>query len=329
MTEVDENLLTLAKLREVVQGNIDKANRLHPHTGTVLDESDRASMSFLESIEFDAGSFADTELGQVVTAKFETDAGTRAVLDELPGVASHLVGVTEQEFDGSSISVVLSLLSQLENNGAPSWVSAAGDPKTGKTNTVFKLIEMVDRAGDLVDDVPDDLLVVTNASSWSRADHVVTSMHDLMVTLLEHPDQPKAVVIDEGSTHFDARTYQYEVAHQWTPASKRFGKINVWTTAIIGHTGKDLHPEVKRLTSLALWKTAKEEAQFYESWPADSDEPADPLFAGEVQPIEPARTEYDPDDAAPWAWDLCSELFSNDLDWRGLRDLLQERGPDE
>ncbi|WP_181687317.1 hypothetical protein [Halorhabdus salina] len=328
MSEVDENLLTLAKLREVVQGNIERDHRMHPHTGIVTDEADRSVLSFCESLDLE-NSFAETRLGETVLSKIETDAGTRAVQDELAGVASHLVGITEQDLDGSSISLVVSLLDQLQNGGAPSWVSIAGNPNTGKTNSAFKLIELADRAGGLVEDVPDDLLVVTNAASWSRADHVVTSMHDLMVTLLEHREQPKAVVIDEASTHFDARTNNYEIASQWTPAAKRFAKIGVWTTAVIAHTGKDLHPEAKRLTTLALWKTAKEKAEFYDSWPAESDEPADPLFAGEVQPIEAAQSEYDPDDAAPWSWDLRAELFSNVTDWCGLLNLLQERGPAE
>ena len=329
MTEVDEKLLTLAKLREVVQGNIEADHRLYPHTGTVFDDADRSVMSFCESLNLGDGSFADTSLGQTITSKFETDAGTRAVLEELPGVASHLVGVTEQDLDASSMSLVVSLLDQLHNNGAPSWVSVAGDPKTGKTNTAFKLIELADRAGGLVEDVPEDLLVVTNAASWSRADHVVTSMHDLMVTLIEHRDRPKVVVIDEGSTHFDARTNNYEIASQWTPSAKRFGKIGVWSTIVIAHTGKDLHPEAKRLTTLALWKTAKDTAEFYDNWPADSDQPADQLFAGEVNPVEAAASDYDPDDAAPWNWNLRAELFSNNTDWSGLLDLLEERGPAE
>jgi len=329
MTDLDENLLTLAKLREVVQGNIERDHRMHPHTGVVADQADRSALSFVESLDFGADSFSETSLGEVVLSKVETDAGTRAVQENLSGVASHLVGVTEQDLDGSTLSLVVSLLDQLHNNGAPSWVSVAGDPKTGKTNTAVKLIELADRAGGLVEDVPDDLMVVTNAASWSRADLVVSSMHDLMVTLMEHREKPKVVVIDEGSTHFDARTYRHPVASQWTPSAKRFGKIGVWSTIVIGHTGKDLHPEVKRLTTLALWKTAKETAEFYGRWPADSAEPADQLFAGDVEPIEGAASDYDPDDAAPWNWNLRAELYSNDTDWRGLLELLKERGPAE
>jgi len=329
MTEVDESLLTLAKLREVVQGNLDKENALYPHTGVMQDDSHRASLSFCESLDFGGQSFAETDIGQVVTSKFETDAATRSVLEELPGLASHLVGVTEQNFDGSAISTTLTLLDRMVNNGAPAFVSVAGNPNTGKTNTMFKLVEIADDAGDLVEDVPDDLLIISNAASWSRADLVVNSMHDLMVTLLEHRDRPKVVIIDEASTHFDARTNRYEVASQWTPAAKRFAKVGVWMTGVIAHTGKDLHPEAKRLTTTAIWKADQQEAEFYDTWPEDSSRPSDPLFADGVKPFEAAASDYDPDDAAPWSWNLRAELFSNNTDWSGLLDLLKERGPAE
>jgi hypothetical protein len=95
---------------------------------------------------------------------------------------------------------------------------------------------------------------------------------------------------------------------------------------IIGHTGKDLHPEVKRLATLPFFKTEKKTAEFFERWPADSDFPADRLFTGELDNLEATAVEYDPDDSAPWSWNLESELFSRDLDWDELTEEIRQNG---
>lgn len=133
-------------------------------------------------------------------------------------------------------------------------------------------------------------------------------------------------MIDEASTHVDARTNSYEVSQQWTPAAKRFATVGVYAVGLICHTGNDLHPEAKRLTTAAMWKETKKEVMFYENWPGDADRPTNPLFPDPVTGLEKA-VGYDPDDAAPWSWNLRAELFSNDADWSELRDLLEERGP--
>jgi len=134
------------------------------------------------------------------------------------------------------------------------------------------------------------------------------------------------VMIDEASTHFDARTNRREVATQWTPLAKRFAKIAVDCCGLVTHTGKDLHPEAKRLATLVFWKTEKDVVEFFERWPADADHPTDPLL-GVVEDLESTGAEYDPDDAAPWSWNLEPELFTLDLDWSELLAQLAERGP--
>jgi hypothetical protein len=152
-------------------------------------------------------------------------------------------------------------------------------------------------------------------------------MFDLMTVLLENRDRPKAVLIDEGSTHFDARTNSREVSAQWTPAVKRFSKIGVSLVAVVGHTGKDIHPEHKRLTNLAVRKPAAEVAEFYGSWDADDDEPGDMLFGGPVEDIQKTSWSYDPDEASPWSWDLPEGVFNTAFEgWDEFADLLADVG---
>jgi len=321
--------LNASKLYEQAFGRLDTNRELHSHAGLPIDESHASNLSFVESCLRDAGAdhdlprrLDDTELGQLLDGHFRTEAARQAVVNQHATALSYLVGVTEQDLDASALRLPLQLDEAMTNNDATAFVGGAGNPNTGKTNLVALLAEL--RSATV-----DDLLVISNSRSWPRTDIVVTSAYDLAVTLIEYRHRPKFVFIDEGSTHFDARTNRREVAVQFTPLAKRFAKLNVDVFGTVGHTGKDLHPELKRLLTLAFFKHSKKEVEFFENWPADADAPTDRLFGGMVEELEPALEEPDPDDAAPWAWDLEPDLFARDVGWDDLGRLLKNRGPDK
>lgn len=318
---IDETLLTAAKLREQIDGNIDGGPDVLAHAGTVTDPDDVHVLSWLAHALEDADDLPDdleeTSLGREVLSTFRTATATAAVQESDPTQLSHLVGVTEQDLDASALTLPARILDLLENDGALCTILAAGIPNSGKTNTVWLLVELARTRWK-------DLTVISNAKA-DLVDRRVTSAHELAIAILEE-DGPIAVVIDEGSTHFDARTNSYEVAAQWSPLLKRMSKVGVELAAVIGHTGKDVDPEVKRLTTVGLYKADQETAEFYASWPADSDRPTDLLFGGQLRHLEPTDATYDPDDAAPWAWDLRADLFAHDLDWPDLLEHLREQG---
>ena len=321
--------LNASKLYEQAAGRLDTNRDLLSHAGLPIDESTASTLSFVESCLRDSGAGHDlparldqTELGTILDESFRTEAARQAVVNQHATALSYLVGVTEQDLDASALRLPLQLDQAMTNNDATAFIGGAGNPNTGKTNLVALLAE-------LRSTTVDDLLVISNSRSWPRTDIVVTSAHDLAVTCIEYRDRPKFVFIDEGSTHFDARTYSREVAVQFTPLAKRFAKLNVDVFATVGHTGKDLHPELKRLLTLAFFKHSKKEVDFFENWPADSDAPTDRLFDATVEELEPALEEPDPDDAAPWAWNLEPDLFARDVDWDELGQLLkQSRSPE-
>ncbi len=313
----DERLLTAAKLREQLNGRIDGDPYIYNHAGFVEDSEHRAALSFLESF---GDEFLDSDLGRTVHSSLRTEAVTDSIINNNPQLLSHLVGITEQDLDASALTLPARLLDRLENNETLTTILAAGNPNTGKTNTASVL-------GELFKINWPDGLILSNVRSWELTDIVTTSAHDLTVSLLEHRDRPKFVLVDEGSTHFDARTKSYNVASQWSPLQKRMSKIGTEVVCVIGHTGKDIDPEAKRLTNLAFYKEQPDEVEFFERWPAESDRPADPLFGGSLSNLEATAAEYDPDDAAPWAWNLEADLFENDLSWSELHELLLDRGP--
>ena len=88
------------------------------------------------------------------------------------------------------------------------------------------------------------------------------------------------------------------------------GFVPVVPGDVIGHTGKDLHPEQKRLTTLPFFKEEQTAVDFYTEWLADSDRPTGQRFGGSLVNLERSVTDYDPDDASPWEWDLKSDIFT-------------------
>jgi len=319
MGDSDEGMLTAAKLAEQLQGNIDTDRDFASGSGA-LDPEDVPASVFLDDIEPDVT--GRSELLSLVDRTQQSRQASEAIRSGNSLLLSHLVGITEQDLDASALRLPLRLDDMMTNNDATAFIGGAGNPNTGKTNLMALLAEL--RSATV-----DDLLVVSNSRTWDRTDIVVTSAHDLAVTCIEHRDRPKFVFIDEGSTHFDARTNSYEVAAQFSPLAKRMAKVNVDVFGTVFHTGKDCHPELKRLFTTAYFKHSKKEVDFFADWPADADKPTDQLFGGTVDNLEPALTEPDPDDAAPWDWNLRPDLFALDLDWPDLLEELRQRGPAE
>lgn len=318
--------MNASKLFEQAVGRLDSERELHGHAGLPMDRSHASNLSFVEACLSDGDDhdlptrFAETDLGSIIDSNFRAEAARQAVVQEHNTTMAYLVGVTERDLDASSLTLPAQILEYIDNGDALTTVLAAGDPNTGKTNTMSVLIELATAYYD-------DLVVISNVRSWDLTDIAVTSAHDLAVALLENVDKPTAVVVDEGSTHFDARTYRREVANQWSPLHKRMSKIGVELVGVIGHTGKDIAPEAKRLTSLAFYKTDQQTVDFYENWPADSDHPDEQLFGGSLENLEATAATYDPDDAAPWSWNLRGGLFEKDLDWPDLLVELRKLGP--
>ncbi|MFY4815485.1 hypothetical protein ACOJIV_22720 [Haloarcula sp. AONF1] len=318
MSDLDENLLTAAKLSEQLVGEAEGKFSAHPFSGSLPPGEDLGTLGFLEGVAGDAD-LEGTALLDETLKTLQSRAVSEALRDPSPMVMAHYAGINNSSLDGSKMLAHAAVTERIAGDESLTTVTAFGVPNSGKTNTTLLLVQLAAAAYD-------DLFFVSNVPN-SGADAVVYSMYDLMTVLLENRDRPKVVLIDEGSTHFDARTNRREVSAQWSPAVKRFSKIGVKMCAVVGHTGKDIHPEHKRLTNLALYKPAADVAEFYASWDADDDGPSDLLFGGPVDNIEKTTWKYDPDDASPWAWDLPEGVFNTAFEgWDEFADMLADMG---
>jgi len=293
MTDLDESLLTLAKLGEVARGDLDGA--VLDHAG-VVEDTDLSSLSFVENtLRADGRTFGKTSLGEEVLTTFETAAAQQAVRSGDASLASSIVGITEQDLEASEFSYTLELIERVRNNDAPLFLVGFGLPNTGKTGHVLHDWHRAWQA-----QYPDGISI-SNAEVRTF-DHTITSLDELVQFCLDNPDVQKFVFIDEGSTHFDARTNSHEIASQFSPFSKRFAKLSV-DFATIGHTIKDVHPELKRQATTFFHKPEKTQVQLFEDY--QDDELVDPVFPDPVDGLEkPPAGLYDPDDWSSLVFDL-------------------------
>ena len=330
---MDEGLLTLSKLREIARGNLDAGVAISPVAGLPDEGKHASALGFADrvlTVDPDRdGGLSETALGAEIESALATRAADRAVRNHDTQLAAFLTGVTEAEFAGDRLTVTLEVLDRWKNDGAPAFFTIAGNPNTGKTSTAVHLVDLADRAGSVVDGIAEDLLVISNMDSWERSDYVVKSMHDLVTLLLEERDRPKVVVVDEGSTAFDARTFRREIAQQWSPTAKRFAKLHIDAAIVVGHTGKDLHPEVKRLTTTAVWKEEKRRTALFDRWVGEDSRPSEPVWPDPARDWEAPRSSFDPDDSATWSWDLKPGLWNIEAgSWSERLQLHRKRGPE-
>lgn len=301
---MNDDLYTAAKLREQAARRLDGDRRLQRSVGIAVRDRDRSVLSFLDAA-FDPGDhdlprrFDETDLGHAVESSLMAEAVDHALDRGDPQRLAFFSGISDDRLDGSSLRAHLTLSEALENNDAPSFVLGLGNPNTGKTNFILLLLELWLASNP-------DGTIVTNCRSLDaprgQVEYVFGTDSLYYYITKINPDEPKFVFVDEGSTHFDARTNSYEVASQMTPLAKRFAKLGVSVFATIGHTKKDVHPEIKRLTTLAYFKEEKKSVEVFEG--VSDDQLVDPLFEGPIEAVEPTTVEYDPDDWSPWRFDL-------------------------
>jgi len=317
--ETEDSSFASAKLRDFVRGEVRENRDLYPHTGLVEPGSETAELlSFMESV-YDASDgdelparLEDSRAGRTLRRIAATDRVGGAV-EDLPSFA---VGITETEVDISPARVFSKLQSSLLNNHAP-WIGVFfGPPNTGKTSLALLYLEVWREMVGLKYD-REDPLILSNSSTIEAVDHVVTDVSEFRRLLFGddeyfetngrhgtppeiEQERPVYWLFDECSTHMDARTSRREVAHQYTPLVKRFAKVRV-DAAHIGHSGMDIHPELRRSTIATefLFKWRKQVADVYVSM--HEDQGVDKKYR--LEGIPDTTIGYDRDDFAPWSWD--------------------------
>ncbi|QRV16030.1 AAA family ATPase [Haloterrigena salifodinae] len=185
----------------------------------------------------------------------------------------------------------------------------AGNMGNGKTDFALLIAEIwQDITGGTI---------VTNIESCKNA-VFVAGQDELDEWLDKNPNKKFIFVFDEASDTADGRGDSTAVTAQLSPFLKYIRK-NDGNMIIIGHTGKDVHAEVRRLCDF-IQKESKKVARFFKSVDEDGNgEGLKKTFRG----IPPTTLEYDTNEDSDWSWSdemlqRCLGTNSNG-DWCGSR----------
>lgn len=300
-----------AKFREWLEDELDgKPSRAPRHTGLV-EPGSRADqlLSFMHS---ELGpDYLDHNAAQAVLDHASSEYLGNAVQDKTAAA----VGITEPDDDFADAKVVTKMTASIHNNGAPYLADVFGGPNTGKTTFVQLLAEMWYRLAPMKYGNEREPVLVSNSDTLterfpgnssevygsSRLQKLVFA-NDGKDWNPEIPQEtPVLLVLDEASTHLDARTNSREVSVEYLPLIKRAAKVNV-DVVHIAHSGMDIYKELRRsnLMTEFIIKRAKTRAEVYTRM--DEGKGRDLSYALDNIPLPDAKP-VDPDDYAPWAWD--------------------------
>lgn len=244
--------------------------------------------------------FEDTKLCRTLLRQY----GDRRLLDLLDSEnnvgLSFLLGMNDRKRTFDSAFPTLEVLSDIENSGAPYILCIFGDPKQGKTAAAASYV----RWSEVLYGTQ-NTSVLTNMESFERNDDYYSSMSELDSLVDEHQDDGKdiAIVLDEGHEHLEASKNESRrfVTETFAPFLKKCGKRNVQLVIIIAHTGRDLHPEIKRLSSGLARKIDLQTLELFSDFDDDSHRLLD--LERTLTDLPPPPYYYDPDDMAPFSYD--------------------------
>lgn len=240
--------------------------------------------------------FEDTDVCRLLLRMY----GDRRLLDLLDTEnnigLSFLLGEEDSKGAFDAEFPVLQILDDIRNEGAPYVLVLFGRPKTGKTGLASSYVRWAERLyGER------ELTVGSNMLSFERNDATFTS-HTELNEFIEDNDKT-AVILDEAHIHLDggrneSRRY---VRDEFAPMLKKVGKRGCELFIIIAHTGKDLHPECKRLATHCARKESLRSVSLYNDFEDSSHRLEDEhLVIDESLPAPPY--DYNPNDMAPYSY---------------------------
>lgn len=307
-----------AKYREFVDGQLGPNEVVYPHSALVEPDSTASELlTFMNGIyDPDADDDLPSEFdSSAVATLLRRGSATDHLGGHVADPPSAAIGITEKDPSMSSHQAFSQIQRSLYNHAAPYIGVMFGAPNFGKTNFGCTYIELWRELVPLKYDT-EEYRIVSNLRTLDAADYYVTGLEELRDVIFGDqqffdtdgqkgtppeidPDTPTFWLFDECSTHLDARTFRRQVAKHYTPLVKRFAKVNV-DAMHIGHSGMDIHPELRRhtISTEFIFKTELTEADVYRKM--KDDEGKDHKYL--LTDVPPTTLTYDPDDFSPWQW---------------------------
>ncbi len=320
-------LYSAMELREYIEGNHSKENKhLNVHGGLVEDEGILEIMNYMESRwpkirehiknRNEGGrknksvdenrlkstregcsknkrrfgvpeSFEDSRMGKTLRKNQATKRANSAVLNKNASVMKNIVGWNEMNVDASGISVLNMLRKRVRQPGYTCYIF--GKLGSGKTDFALLLSEVwkMETSG----------MIGSNIKSLEEKDELIMCFSDLKEWVSN--GGKKLFVFDEASSHASGYAGQAHSARKLLGRLLRKFRKNSTALIIIGHTGKDIHPDIRRLVVDKIEKVSKKEAKFWEKLDDGKGEDVELKLSS----IPKTALSYDTKEESDWSWD--------------------------
>lgn len=267
-----EEFSTSAELRSYLENNLSSKNtEILPHTGLVNNPDTLELMNLFESA-YDGNQegmpyrFKDTELGKQLRKSEATKTATEAIREGNISQMKFISGKQSYNIDATSLHALVALRERLQK---PAYVQYLfGHMGNGKTDFATLEGELGKRElgyeiGSNIKSLEEKDKYVPNYGEllkWLAEGQEVKSIDEIIENDIDVTD--KLFIFDEASSHASGYADDaYETQKKLGVMVKKMRKVGC-RLIVIGHTGKDLHPDIRRLAECAK-KVSKKTVEFY------------------------------------------------------------------
>jgi hypothetical protein len=314
-----EEFSTSAELASYVEGNTRNENEeLHKHTGKVREHKTEffnfmafAYNAILPQMPYD---FYETDLGKQLLHNEATKVASQAVREGNISQMKYISGKMSHNTDLSGYHTIQKLLTLLNKDAYIQYLF--GHMGNGKTDFAILQAELLSEHFNYK--------IGTNIKSLKEKDAYLYSYGDMLqflangrkvesideISRLDIDTGNKLVIFDEASSHATGYAKDaHETQEKLGTLVKKIRKVG-GNLIIIGHTGKDVHPDIRRIVNHAVHKTGKKTAKYGKSvseGKLESEVSFSPLSG-----IPPTNwNSYDTNEITLWDW---SVVPSEELD---------------
>lgn len=314
---VKREFTTSGELREFIDGNLSRKNSdIFAHTGFVPN-GNKQMMNMLNRFEIAYSGnnpnvphrFENTQVGQMFRNVLGTQVANQAVKDGNISQMKYITGQQEYGNDASSIHSVMKLRDRMDTDAYIGYMF--GHMGNGKSNFAFLLGEIAKRelgykvysnVKSAYESGDTDGYINTFGELLSvyAGGEQISEISDIQTNDIDTLEEEILFIFDEGNQ--EASGYSQDAYDTMEYLGKMLTLIRKvgGHLIIIGHTGKDVHPHIRRLTTDCIHKVSKKKAVFYE----DVVEADGKGKKAEINKIPETNWNYDHLEISFWDWSL-------------------------
>lgn len=328
-----------SELEAYVNNRLQTENeKVHEHMGLVpnAEGSEIQFMNFLASTYNPnmhpemPQSFGNTKIGDLMKRNLATQVGTQAVKDGNISQMKYITGKQQYGFDASSIHTLRKLRDRMKQDAYIAYLFGhMGNGKSEFANLMGELAseelgyKVYSNVRSTYENGHSDGYIYTFGEYLKTlaGGEKVEELQDIQNSDIELPDQKILFIFDEGNQ--EASGYSddaYETMNKMGKMLTLIRKVG-GILIIIGHTGKDVHPHIRRLSNDCIHKTGKKTAKIYQ----DVQEAKGVDLKEEIKGIPKSNWNFDTLEISFWDWTLATQDELNDVQKKSLENNKKER----